>query len=106
MAGRGDNEPRWEVGYKELGPRAGAYDDWQEGRDPAGITTQDPELMRRLDPVLAGRRLSNFLKVMTLEVQTIARACGKNHLHNLDPETLFPLPPPPPTAARAPPPSP
>ena len=24
---------------------AGAYDDWHEGRDPAGITTQDPELV-------------------------------------------------------------
>jgi hypothetical protein len=23
---------------------------------------------------------------MTLEAQTIARACGKNHLHNLEPE--------------------
>ena len=28
-------------------------------------------------PVLAGRRLANYLKVMTLEAQTIARACGK-----------------------------
>ena len=25
---------------------------------------------------------------MTLEAQTIARACGKNHLHNLEPEDL------------------
>ena len=57
-------------------------------RDPAGITTQDPELAKRLDPVAAGRRLANYLKVMTLEAQTIARACGKNHLHNLEPEDL------------------
>jgi hypothetical protein len=34
--------------------------------------------MKRLDPVKAGRRLANYLKVMTLEAQTIARACGKN----------------------------
>ena len=44
-----------------------------------------------LDPVLAGRRLANFLKVMTLEAQTVARACGKNHLHNLEPEDLCAL---------------
>jgi hypothetical protein len=28
---------------------------------------------------------------MTLEAQTIARACGKNHLHNLEPEDLVAL---------------
>ena len=43
----GDNDPRWEAEYNELGTTAGAYDDWHEGRDPAGITTQDPELMKR-----------------------------------------------------------
>ena len=47
--------------------------------------------MKRLDPVLAGRRLANYLKVMTLEAQTIARACGKNHVHNLEPEDLCAL---------------
>ena len=36
--------------------------------------------MKRVDPVAAGRRLANYLKVMTLEAQTIARACGKNHV--------------------------
>ena len=40
----GDNDPRWEAEYQALGTTAGAYDDWHEGRDPAGITTQDPEL--------------------------------------------------------------
>jgi hypothetical protein len=45
----------------------------------------------RLDPVKAGRRLANYLKVMTLEAQTIARACGKSHLHNLEPEDLCAL---------------
>jgi hypothetical protein len=28
---------------------------------------------------------------MTLEAQTIARACGKSHLHNLEPEDLVAL---------------
>ena len=87
----GDNDPRWEAEYQALGTTAGAYDDWHEGRDPAGITTQDPALAARLDPVLAGRRLANYLGVLTLEAQTIARACGKSHLHNLEPEDLVAL---------------
>jgi glutamate synthase domain-containing protein 2 len=87
----GDNDPRWEAEYQKLGTTAGAYDDWHEGKDPAGITTQDPELMKRFDPVEGGRRLNNYLKVMTLEAQTIARACGKSHVHNLEPEDLCAL---------------
>jgi glutamate synthase domain-containing protein 2 len=91
MVALGDNDPHWESEYAKLGTTAGAYDDWQEGRDPAGITTQDPELSSRLDPVAAGKRLANFLRVMTLEAQTIARACGKSHVHNLEPEDLVAL---------------
>jgi methylamine---glutamate N-methyltransferase subunit C len=87
----GDNDPALEEEYRKLGTTAGAYDDWHEGRDPAGITTQDPALAARLDPVLAGRRLANYLTVLTLEAQTIARACGKSHLHNLEPEDLVAL---------------
>jgi glutamate synthase domain-containing protein 2 len=87
----GDNDPKWDKEYEKLGTRAGCYDDWHEGKDPAGITTQTPELTQRLDPVAAGRRLANYLKVLTLEAQTLARACGKNHLHNLEPEDLVAL---------------
>ena len=87
----GDNDPALEAEYNKLGTTAGAYDDWHEGRDPAGITTQDPLLYGRFDPILGGRRLKNYLKVLTLEAQTIARACGKNHLHNLEPEDLCAL---------------
>ncbi len=87
----GDNDPALEGEYAKLGTTAGAYDDWHEGRDPAGITTQDQALMARLDPVKAGRRLANYLAVMTLEAQTIARACGKSHVHNLEPEDLVAL---------------
>ena len=91
MIALGDNDPKWEKEYKKLGSKAGAYDDWHEGNDPAGITTQDPKLMKRFDAVKGGKKLSNYLKVMTLEAQTIARACGKNDLHNLEPEDLCAL---------------
>ena len=91
MIALGDNDPKWEKDYNKLGTTAGAYDDWHEGNDPAGITTQDPKLMKRFDPIAGGKRLSNYLKVMTLEAQTIARASGKNDLHNLEPEDLCAL---------------
>ncbi|TRO45164.1 FMN-binding glutamate synthase family protein [Pseudomonas sp. ALS1279] len=87
----GDNHPRLDEELKKIDSAAGYYDDWQNGKDPAGITTQDPELSKRLDPVAAGRRLANYLRVLVLEAQTMARACGKSHLHNLDPEDLVAL---------------
>lgn len=87
----GENDPKWAAEYDALGTTADAYDDWHEGKDPAGITTQNPELMQRFDPIEGARRLRNYLAVMTLECQTIARACGKSHVHNLEPEDLCSL---------------
>ena len=87
----GDNSPHLDSEYRKLGSAAGFYDDFQEGQDPAGISTQDEELASRLDPVAGGRRLANYLRVMTMECQTIARACGKSHVHNLEPEDLAAL---------------
>jgi len=91
MVALGDNDPELEKEYQKLGTTAGAYDDWHEGQDPAGISTQDLELSKRLDPVMAGRRLANYLKVMALEAQTVTRACGKSHVLNLEPEDLVAL---------------
>jgi glutamate synthase domain-containing protein 2 len=87
----GDNSPELDDEYRALGSAAGFYDDWQAGLDPAGISTQDDELAARFDPVLGGRRLANYLRVLTLETQTLARACGKSHVHNLEPEDLVAL---------------
>jgi methylamine---glutamate N-methyltransferase subunit C len=87
----GDNSPEFDEEYRAIGSAAGYYDDWQAGRDPAGISTQEDELAARLDPVVAGRRVANYLRVLTLEAQTLARACGKAHVHNLEPEDLVAL---------------
>lgn len=87
----GCNAPRWQSEYEQIGSSAGFYDDYQEGQDPAGISTQDPELSQRLDPVIGGRRLANYLRAMTMEAQTIARACGKSHIRNLEPEDMVAL---------------
>jgi glutamate synthase domain-containing protein 2 len=87
----GDNSPELDDEYRALGSAAGFYDGWQAGRDPAGISTQEDGLAARFDPVLGGRRLANYLRVLTLEAQTLARACGKSHVHNLEPEDLVAL---------------
>lgn len=87
----GDNDPELEQEYNALGTKAGCYDDWHEGKDPAGITTQDQKLMARLDPIIGGNKIKNYLKVMALELQTLARACGKSDVRNLEPEDLCAL---------------
>ena len=87
----GDNHPAYDEEYRALGSAAGFWEDLQDGTDPAGIATQDPRLTSRLDPVIAGRRLANYLQVLTLETQTIARASGKSHISNLEPEDLAAL---------------
>ena len=87
----GDNGPEFEADYNALGTSAGYYDDYQEGRDPSGISTQDPELGKRLDAKTAGRRVANYLRCLTLEVQTLARAAGKSDVRNLEPEDLVAL---------------
>jgi glutamate synthase domain-containing protein 2 len=87
----GDNSPDLDEEYQKLGSASGYYDDYQAGLDPAGISTQDDELAARFDPVLGGRRIANYLRVLALETQTLARACGKSHVHNLEPEDLVAL---------------
>lgn len=74
--------------YHALGTEPGACSQCQTGKCPVGVATQDPVLEARLNPEEAGHRLANYLRVMTLEAQTMARACGKSHLHNLEPEDL------------------
>jgi glutamate synthase domain-containing protein 2 len=87
----GDNAPDLDPEYRRLGSAAGFYDAWHEGRDPAGISTQDEALAQRLDPIAGGRRVANYLRTLTMEAQTLARACGKSHVHNLEPEDLVAL---------------
>jgi glutamate synthase domain-containing protein 2 len=91
LVAMGDNAPEHDEAYREIGSAAGFYDDYQAGLDPAGISTQDEQLAERFDPILGGRRVANYLRVLTLETQTLARACGKSHVHNLEPEDLVAL---------------
>ena len=88
----GDNEPRLD---EEL-PR-----DRLGGR--ATTTTARPAATRPASPPRtrswqrgwtrsgAAGALANYLRVLALEAQTMARACGKSHVHNLEPEDLVAL---------------
>src|SRR5215472_12968158 len=77
--------------YRALGTEPGACHHCHTGRCPVGIATQDPVLEGRLEVDEGARRVRNFLSVLTLEAQTLARACGKSHVHNLDPGDLAAL---------------
>jgi methylamine---glutamate N-methyltransferase subunit C len=87
----GDNSAEYDPEYRKIGSAAGYYDDYQAGLDPVGISTQDDQLAARFDPITGGRRLANYLRTLVLETQTLARACGKSHVHNLEPEDLVAL---------------
>ena len=82
------NRPLFLDDYAKLGTQPGACHHCHTGRCPVGITTQDPQLMARLPIDEAAQRVTNFLIAMALEVQMIARACGKANVHNLDPDDL------------------
>jgi methylamine---glutamate N-methyltransferase subunit C len=75
----------------EFGVPASDFYHWHTGRDPSGITTQDPELRKRLDVDEGAMRVYNLLHTLTLEVQMLARACGKTDVHSLEPEDLAAL---------------
>ncbi len=87
----GDNSPEFDEAYRKMGTAAGFYDDYQDGQDPSGISTQSEELAKNFDPVQGGRRLANYLRVLTMETQILTRACGKSHVNHLDPEDLAAL---------------
>jgi methylamine---glutamate N-methyltransferase subunit C len=74
-----------------IGVKAGECYHCHTGRCPVGITTQDPELRKRLNVERAANRVYNFLHTLTLEVQMLARACGKTNVHSLEPEDLAAL---------------
>jgi methylamine---glutamate N-methyltransferase subunit C len=77
--------------YLALGTAPGRCSHCHTGRCPVGITTQDAELERRLDPELAAQRVANYLRVMTMELTALTRACGKSDVHHLEPEDLVAL---------------
>jgi hypothetical protein len=74
-----------------VGVPAGQCYHCHTGRCPVGVATQDPELRKRLVVEEASVRVYNFLTALTMELQMLARACGKTNVHSLEPEDLAAL---------------
>lgn len=82
------NKPIYMDDYHKLGTEPYSCHHCHTGRCPVGITTQDPELVARLPIDEAAERVANFFHAMTVEIQMLARACGKSDVHDLEPEDL------------------
>ena len=75
----------------EVGVKAGYCNHCHIGKCPVGITTQDPELVGRLDPHEGAKRVANFINSMTMEMALLARSLGKGDVHSMEPEDLAAL---------------
>jgi glutamate synthase domain-containing protein 2 len=58
------------------------------GKCPMGVTTQDPELRKRLKIDPAAKNISNFLNACNEEIKMAAAATGKDNVHELDRDDL------------------
>jgi len=87
----GCNKPIYIEDYHKLGTEPYHCHHCHTGMCPVGITTQDEALMQRL-PVEDGTTyVANYLQSLVMEVQSLARACGKSNVHNLEREDLVAL---------------
>ena len=77
--------------YEKLGTAPGFCHHCHTGRCPVGVTTQDAVLEQRLEPAVGAKRVRNYLKTLSMELTTIARACGKQNVHHLEREDLVAL---------------
>jgi glutamate synthase domain-containing protein 2 len=77
--------------YAALGTAPGFCHHCHTGKCPVGVTTQDAVLEQRLQPDVGARRVKNYLKTLTMELTTLARACGKQNVHHLEREDLVAL---------------
>ena len=82
------NAPIFREDYLKLGVEPGYCHHCHTGRCPVGVTTQDPELEARLVLDEAADRVFNFVTAMTMEMQMMARACGKSDVHHLEAEDM------------------
>jgi glutamate synthase domain-containing protein 2 len=80
-----------EADYAALGTEAGFCHHCHTGRCPVGVTTQDAVLEQRLQPAWGAQQLRNYLQTLTMELTTLARACGKQAVHHLEREDLVAL---------------
>ncbi len=58
------------------------------GKCPVGVATQDPELRKRLKVEFSAKKLENYLRISTEELQDFARLTGNDDVHMLSLEDL------------------
>ena len=87
----GCNKPVYVEDYHKLGTEPYHCHHCHTGLCPVGITTQDEELMKRLPVEEATTYVANYLQSLVMEVQSLARACGKSDVHNFEREDLVAL---------------
>lgn len=87
----GCNKPIYVEDYQKLGTEPYHCHHCHTGLCPVGITTQDETLMARLPVEEATTHVANYLQSLVMEVQSLARACGKSDVHNLEREDLVAL---------------
>ena len=58
------------------------------GKCPMGIATQDPELRARLNPEVAAKGVTNFLKATTEEIKMLTMLAGHSSIKELSKEDL------------------
>ncbi|HEC59173.1 hypothetical protein LCGC14_0538930 [marine sediment metagenome] len=80
-----------EADYAALGTKAGFCHHCHTGKCPTGVTTQDPILEQRIEPKVGAKHVTNYIKTLTMELTTVARACGKSNVHHLEREDLVAL---------------
>ncbi|MBL8849623.1 MAG: FMN-binding glutamate synthase family protein [Planctomycetaceae bacterium] len=88
---QGDKKIDATADYAKLDTAPGYCHHCHTGKCPVGVTTQDPQLEQRMQPEWGARRLKNYLQTMTMELTTLARACGKSNVHHLEREDLVAL---------------
>lgn len=91
LVAMGCNKPVYVEDYHKLGTEPYHCHHCHTGLCPVGITTQDEELMARLPISEATTYVANYLQSLVMEVQSLARACGKSDVHNLEREDLVAL---------------
>jgi methylamine---glutamate N-methyltransferase subunit C len=82
------NAPIYLDDYAKLGTAPGFCHHCHTGLCPVGITTQEPELVERLEVNAAAERVENFINAMVMEMTLLAKSCGKSNVHNLESEDL------------------
>jgi glutamate synthase domain-containing protein 2 len=73
------------------GASAAVHESLRVGSDFEQLVVNVRRLTERRAAEVGARLVRNYLTVLTLELQTLARACGKSHVLNLEPEDLAAL---------------